>query len=94
MCYNDRKYLKMKGFIKMDIRIELLTNSMCDIIKSKLNELDIDLNTIAQTTAIAALSEIQKVLQDKDLSDFNMIEEIVLIFEKYHIDCGACHDFG
>ncbi len=78
----------------MSIKLELLSNQICDIIRSRLDDIDIDVNQIAQTTAISALYEIQKVLQNDTLSDFDKIEKIVLIFENYNIDCGACHDFG
>ncbi len=27
-------------------------------------------------------------------TDFDIVEAIVRIFEKYHLDAGACHDFG
>ena len=39
------------------------------------------------------LSEIQKVIKNEAYSDFEAIEEIVCIFEKYDIDFGNCHDF-
>ena len=39
------------------------------------------------------LSEIQKVIQNESYSDFDAIEEIVCIFEKYNIDSGFRHDF-
>ena len=77
----------------MNIRFELLSNSISDIIQSKLTDIDIDMNQVVQTTAISMLSEIQKVLQNNNLSDFYIVEEIIMIFEKYHIDYGICHDF-
>ena len=27
-------------------------------------------------------------------TDFDIVESIVRIFEKYNLDAGACHDFG
>ncbi len=75
----------------MNIKLELLEN---EIIRNRLENIDIDINQIAQTTAISALSEIQRVVQNDKLSDFDAMEEIVLIFEKYNMDCGVRHDFG
>ena len=48
---------------------------------------------IADTTAIRILSEIQAVLQDDDKTDFDVVDEIICIFEKYHICTGTRHDF-
>ena len=39
------------------------------------------------------MAKVQAVLKNDRLDDFEMIEEIVKIFEKYGIDTGACHDF-
>ena len=58
-----------------------------------LNELDIDVNEIADSTAIKALSEIQNVIQNDKISDFDVIEKIVKIFEKYDISALSRHDF-
>lgn len=77
----------------MDIRLELLTSTITDFVKDYLNCADFDINKIAQTTAIAALSEIQKVLQNYEYDDFEIVEQIVCIFEKYNLNCGVCHDF-
>lgn len=59
----------------------------------QITDFDIDADEIADTTAIKALSEIQQVLYADELDDFEMVEEIVLIFEKYNLDAGSCHDF-
>ena len=39
------------------------------------------------------LYEIQNVIKNEDYSDFEAIEQIVCIFEKYNIDFGVRHDF-
>ncbi len=78
----------------MNIKLELLGNEISELVRRRLDKIDIDINQIAQTTAISALSEIQKIIQNDELSDFDAVEEIVLIFEKYHICCGGRHDFG
>ncbi|MCH5210602.1 MAG: hypothetical protein J1F01_06510 [Oscillospiraceae bacterium] len=86
----------------MKLKYELLANAVSEAIREKikmyaefdgLNEFNIDVNEIADSTAIKALSEIQNVIQNDNNSDFDAIEEIVNIFEKYHISAGSRHDF-
>ncbi len=40
-----------------------------------------------------ALKEIQNVLINYNNDDFECIEEIVTIMNKYGFNCGKCHDF-
>ena len=56
-------------------------------------DFEIDASKIADTTAIQMLREIQKVIHNEKYSDFDAIEEIVCIFERYEIDAGFRHDF-
>ena len=77
----------------MNIKVELLKNHIADFIQNKIEDFEIDASQIADTTAIQMLSEIQKVIKNEAYSDFEAIEEIVCIFEKYDIDFGNCHDF-
>ncbi|MGN0181084.1 MAG: hypothetical protein ACI4DP_01515 [Candidatus Ornithomonoglobus sp.] len=77
----------------MNIKIDLLKNVISELIINNIENPDIDINEIVQTTAISVLSDIQSVLKDDSLSDFEAIENIVLIFEKYNIPCGSRHDF-
>ncbi len=76
----------------MNIKLELLKNEIAGIVKGKLDEINIDADEIADTTAISVLSEIQNVIKS-DFSDFETVEEIVLILEKYELSCGSRHDF-
>lgn len=86
----------------MKLKYELLANAVSETIREQikkyavfdgLNELDIDVNEIADSTAIKALSEIQNVIQNDKISDFDAVEGIVNIFEKYDINAGLRHDF-
>ena len=45
------------------------------------------------TTAINMIGEIQAVIMDNLKSDFDVVEEIVCIFEKYNVNAGCRHDF-
>ena len=76
----------------MNIKFELLKGSIHDIIDSRLTDIVINADEIADTTAIKALSEIQSILAS-DLDDFEIVEEIVCVFEKYNLNAGGCHDF-
>ena len=77
----------------MKIKMELLKSYIFDYINNNLENFEIDASQIADTTAVQMLSEIQKVIKDEYYSDFDAIEEIVCIFEKYNIDFGFRHDF-
>ena len=70
------------GFV-MNIKTELLKEYIAEI----------DANKITNTVAINILAEIQKIIKNNNYSDFEMIEEIVKVFEKYKLDFGSCNDF-
>ena len=77
----------------MNIKVELLKNHMIDLINCDLKDFEIDASQVADTTAIQMLSEIQNVIKNEHDSDFEAMEKIVCIFEKYNIDSGYRHDF-
>lgn len=77
----------------MRIKLELLKGYIHDFIDSNIENLEIGEENIADTTAIRMLAEIQKVIKNESYSDFEAIEEIVCVFEKYNIDFGFRHDF-
>ena len=77
----------------MNIKLEILKEHITDFIKYRLEDFEIDASQIADTTATKMLAEIQRVIKDESYSDFDAIEEIVCIFEKYNISAGVRHDF-
>ena len=77
----------------MNIKLDIIKAYIADIICSNITDFEIDADKIADTSATNALGEIQNVLHKSELDDFEMIEEIVLIFQKYNLDAGICHDF-
>lgn len=77
----------------MNIKFELIANEICEAVIKSIEKIDIDINSITQTTAISALAEIQECIKNNEISDFEVIEKIILIFDKYHISSGARHDF-
>ena len=78
----------------MNIKTELLKNRIIDIIKSNMNDFEIDADEIADAEAIRILSEIQLIIMNESYSDFEIVEKIVSLFEENNIDYGTCHDFG
>lgn len=77
----------------MNIKLELLKSYISDFINSNLTDFEIDASQIADTVATNMLREIQSVIRNEKFSDFDAIEEIVCIFEKFGIDFGFRHDF-
>ncbi|MBQ3023565.1 MAG: hypothetical protein IJD91_09700 [Clostridia bacterium] len=77
----------------MNIKMELLRSGIADFITSNLESSEVDVNKITYTVAINMLAEIQQVIRNENHSDFDAIEKIVCIFEKYNIDFGFRHDF-
>ncbi|MBQ2932527.1 MAG: hypothetical protein IJE62_06795 [Clostridia bacterium] len=78
----------------MNIKTELIKSYIAEVVCSNISDFEIDESKVADTTAVKVLGEIQQVLKDNKLDDFEMIEEIVLIFEKYNLNAGSCHEFG
>ena len=78
----------------MNLKLELLKDAVVSAVTGGLECAEIDADKIADTTAIKALAEIKEIINDNEKSDFDMVEEIVCVFEKYGISAGACHDFG
>ena len=77
----------------MKIKVELLKTHTSDFINSRIEDFEIDADDIDNTVAIKILAEIQEIIKNDSYSDFERIEEIVCVFEKYKIDFGNCHDF-
>ena len=77
----------------MNIKLELLKSYISDFINNSLEDFEIDATEIADTLAINMLGEIQRIIKNERYSDFEAIEEIVCLFEKYKIDDGVRHDF-
>ena len=77
----------------MNIKLELLKNGIFEAMEEHLSDLEIDADKIADTVAIKTLAEIQEIIGDDGLSDFDAIEKIVCVFEKYNLRTGGRHDF-
>ena len=79
----------------MKVTEELLCQ---DIGRNVLNMLELNKSEFIKnvdTKAEEVLEKIKAVLyKHEELSDFEIVDEIVEIFIKYNIDIGGCHDFG
>ncbi len=78
----------------MRIKLDLLKAYIADYVVNRIHDFKIDENKIANTTAIKMISEIQDIITNEEYDDFEAIEAIVCVFEKYQIDAGTRHDFG
>lgn len=78
----------------MDIKLELLKNKIQDVVLQNFSILDIDADEIADTSATKILNQIKIAIEDEKLSDNDVVERIVTIFEENNISVGARHDFG
>ena len=79
----------------MDIKLELLSWAISDAIQSAIKYIHIETNDAMNTVALVVLQEIQLILKNQDIEDdFDVVEEIVRVFEKYHLSAGFRHDFS
>ena len=76
----------------MNIKLELLKDYIWDYINNNLNDFGIEADKIADTVAINMLREIQEIINN-EYTDFDAVEKIVCVFQKYNIDFGSRHDF-
>lgn len=77
----------------MEIKTELLKRHITDYINNQIEDFEIDADEITNTIALSILKEISDIIRNEDYSDFDAVEEIVSVFEKYKIDTGFRHDF-
>ena len=73
---------------------ELLYEELGRCLIENFELLQFDYEKIMKERAIQILNEIREVIRDTALDDFEVVEEIVCIFEKYDIDADFRHDFG
>ena len=77
----------------MKIKTELIKGYIASAVCSQLTDFEIDEDKVADSRATLILGEVQKILCNDELDDFEMIDEIVMLFNRCNIDCGNCHDF-
>ncbi len=77
----------------MKIKTELVKGYIADAICQQLTDFEIDESKVADSRAIIILDAVREILCREGLSDFEIVDEIVMLFNRYNIDCGNCHDF-
>ncbi len=78
----------------MDIKLDIFAGAVSDAINSAIRYIHINTDDVINSVALTALNEIQCVIRNTEVEDdFDVVEEIVCIFEKYNINAGGRHDF-
>ena len=77
----------------MDIRLEVLKAYVEDAVVANFQKLNIDADEIVETRATEMLSEVLIAIRDDSLTDFDVVDKIVSVFEKNNITCLGRHDF-
>lgn len=72
----------------MNIKLELIREHIASKVVHQIEDLDIDINRIANTKAIAMLGEIQAILQNEKMSDSEMLCAIDAIFDDNQMTGG------
>ena len=78
----------------MTVKTDLLKKYITDYINNNIKDFEINESDIVNTIAINVLIEIQNIIRETEISDFEKIEKIVCLFEENMIDAGSCYDFG
>lgn len=78
----------------MNVNLELFALAISEAINSHIKYIDINADEIVNSTALKALNEISLVIQNPKIeNDFDVVDEIIHILDKYNIDTGFRHDF-
>ncbi|MBQ7097334.1 MAG: hypothetical protein IJN96_04580 [Clostridia bacterium] len=77
----------------MKIKTELIKGYIADAVCSQLTDFEIDEDKVADSRATLILDAVREILLREELSDFEIVDEIVMLFNRLNIDCGSCHDF-
>ncbi len=74
----------------MKVSLQLFAN----LVAEKIKDFEVEVTSDeVEMRATLILEEISEVVKDYELSDFDAMEKIVQIFEKYKVSAGVRHDF-
>jgi hypothetical protein len=74
--------------------MKLLTQIVVDLLEDALPHRGYDSLDYINTTSFRTLEQIQQILLEPSMSDFDCIEKIVCLLEDLGLSCGERHDFG
>lgn len=77
----------------MYLEKELMAKELAFVIQKYIEEINPDIIQMVKSTTTEILDKIQKILANSELNDFEVVEEIVVLFEKHNLSCGGRHDF-
>ncbi len=78
----------------MDMKLEIFASVVSDAVKNAIEYIDINTDEVVNSSALVVLEEIKSVIVDEKIEDdFDMVEQIVKVLERYNIDTGFRHDF-
>ena len=75
----------------MDIKYELLADTLSTIVREKVEKAFDGLEEWSNATAMIILMEIERILDNEELSDSDIIKKIKDIYARYNIDCKIHH---
>lgn len=78
----------------MELYEDIICKEIGQIILTAYKKEDFDRKEIADSKSLQALQKIKTIIENKELSDFECIEEIVCVFEDIGSGAGSRHDFG
>ncbi|MCL2568190.1 MAG: hypothetical protein FWE12_01975 [Oscillospiraceae bacterium] len=78
----------------MELYEELLAKAIGkDVMRVTLPHLQLHAAEIVEQQSYAALQKIKAIIEDDSLDDFECVEQIVCVFERFGSDGGSRHDF-
>ena len=77
----------------MNIEYELMSKELAKVMVDFIKIAEPNIEKKVERTAIDMLIEIKEAICDEQLTDFDVVEKIVCIFEKNNINCNGRHDF-
>ena len=77
----------------MQVKMEIIKGYIADLICSGMQDFEIDADGITDTIALGLIGKIKDILWNRAYTDFEVVEEIVSLFQAHNIDCGERHDF-
>ncbi len=76
-----------------DTKKEIISKMLSETILRIIDLSDINFEDKFSNASAEILGQIVEIVKNKELDDFEAMEEIVCVLEQSGIDCGSRHDF-